>query len=162
MNDLTLRSAPLRLRARDREDLEVLSASLQDAIVPIGDMTYMPEQRRFVMVVNRFKWEHGPMSSEAGGRGEGEETAFLRTNCGVRFEHVTAARLSGIDQRNRRQFLSVLAIHPDDDGATVVFSGGGMVRLECDGIDCCLEDIGEPWPTLRRPEHAFEDGDQTT
>ena len=161
MNDLTRPNARLRLRACDRHDLEVLSASLQDAIVPISDMTYLPDERRFVMVVNRFKWECGSRSGAETRQQDGEAPTYLRTSCGVRFEGVRAARLNGIDQHDRQQFLVVLAICPDEEGATVVFSGGGRIRLECDGIDCCLEDIGEPWPTPRRPEHAFEEDGQT-
>ena len=50
---------PLKLRATDAGDLEVVSAGLQDAIVPVVDMTWEREARRFVLVVNRFKWEVG-------------------------------------------------------------------------------------------------------
>src|SRR5207244_12488326 len=47
-------AGPLKLRAEDEEDLAVVSAILQDALVPIGEMAYLPEEQRFVLVANRF------------------------------------------------------------------------------------------------------------
>jgi hypothetical protein len=49
-------ATPIRLRAEDDEDLKIVSACLQDAILPIGDMGFLPDEKRFVMVVNRFRW----------------------------------------------------------------------------------------------------------
>ena len=52
----------LKLRAHDAEDLAVVSALLQDAIVPAKEMTFLADERRFVMVANRFMWERQPDS----------------------------------------------------------------------------------------------------
>ena len=81
----------LRLRAHDADDLQVLSACLQDAILPIGDMTYERAARRFVLVANRFCWE----------RADDREPAFDRVNCGVVFDGVSAVRLRRIDRNDR-------------------------------------------------------------
>lgn len=169
---------PLRLRAADAEDLEIISAHLQDAILPLADMTFLAEQRRFVMVVNRFKWETGAIrlpidqdngdaagGGEAGGGAAGERperAVYLRTHCGVRFENVTAARRSGINLRDRGRLLSLLAIRAEPGAVLLCFAGGGMIRLETATIDCRLEDIGEPWPTPHRPGHPFEEVGQTS
>ena len=51
---------PLKLRAEDEEDLAVVSTILQDALVPVAEMAYLPEEKRFVLVANRFKWEAPP------------------------------------------------------------------------------------------------------
>ncbi|MGY9006559.1 MAG: DUF2948 family protein, partial [Alphaproteobacteria bacterium] len=48
---------PLKLRAIDSDDLDVLGAFLQDALVPVCDMQFIPDERRFVLVANRFCWE---------------------------------------------------------------------------------------------------------
>ena len=48
---------PLKLRARDREDFAVVSAVLQDALVPVVDMAWLPQESRFALVANRFRWE---------------------------------------------------------------------------------------------------------
>ena len=44
----------LKLVALDQEDLAVISAHLQDAIVKVGDLTYLPRERRFALVARRF------------------------------------------------------------------------------------------------------------
>ena len=48
---------PLKLRAYDREDFAVVSAVLQDALVPTIDMAWLPGEQRFACVANRFRWE---------------------------------------------------------------------------------------------------------
>ncbi len=70
---------PLKLRAEDEEDLAVVSTILQDALVPVGEMAYLPEEKRFVLVANRFKWEAPPLS---GGR------LYERAHVGIAFDEV--------------------------------------------------------------------------
>jgi hypothetical protein len=45
---------PLKLLALDEEDLQVVSSHLQDAVVRVGDMAYVPSQKRFAAILNRF------------------------------------------------------------------------------------------------------------
>jgi hypothetical protein len=138
--------APLKLRARDSEDLTVISSMLQDALIPLGDMTYLPDEKSFVMAVNRFRWE------KANGPRE-------RIVSGLRFDAVRNVRYRGIDRGNRGQFLSFLVMYytPDpagDGGAvTIGFSGGGAIRIDVGGLYAALGDLGEAWPTLWTPEH---------
>src|SRR3546814_18701440 len=54
---------PLKLRAHDPADMDVVAALLQDALVPLGDMTYLAKAKRFVMVANRFR-RHGDASQQ--------------------------------------------------------------------------------------------------
>lgn len=155
----------LKLRADDPEDLAVVSAQLQDAIVPIGDMAYMAAQKRFVLVANRFMWEVG--SVETGPATDGDEATddrpvYLRSNCGIRFEGVTAVRSRGVDLQDRAQLLELLAVRWVDGGTELDFSGDATVRLEMKRPVCLMEDIGEPWPTTRRPSHMFEDEAETS
>ena len=51
--------AGLRLRAEDSDDLAVISACLQDSLVPVRDLAYLPDEGRFMLVANRFRWEAG-------------------------------------------------------------------------------------------------------
>ena len=46
----------LKLIALDAEDLKVISAHLQDAVLKVGDMAFVPRERRFAAVLNRFDW----------------------------------------------------------------------------------------------------------
>ena len=48
----------LRLTALDEEDLSVISAHLQDAVILIGEMKFTPARRQFALIANRFDWEH--------------------------------------------------------------------------------------------------------
>jgi hypothetical protein len=48
---------PLKLRARDLDDMAVIAAMLQDAVVRPAEMTYLAREKRFVMVLSRFRWE---------------------------------------------------------------------------------------------------------
>ena len=139
----------LRLRAHDADDLQVVSACLQDAIVPIGDMTYERAARRFVLVANRFCWE----------RTDGSE-GFDRVNCGVVFEGVNAVKLRRIDRNDRALMLSLLAItheaQPTGVALTLVCADNRDIRLEADGIAVRLEDFDAAWPTVNRPTHGLD------
>lgn len=142
----------LKLAATDEADLAVISGALQDAILPIGDIGFEPEDKRFVFVANRFRWEAG----ERSGAGENAE----RIHAGVTFSNVTEVKRRGIDFTARGSFLNLLAIScaPDagGDGPTVqlTFSGDTAIRLQTTGLLCHLEDFGEAWPTRWRPKHA--------
>jgi hypothetical protein len=136
----------LKLRAHDSEDLAVISALLQDALVPLGDITYLPHKTSFIMAMNRYRWERSDMR--------------LRVHSGVRFDTVQRAQFSGIDQRNRRQFLSFMAMEfqpqgNDLDEILLHFSGEGRIRLQIDNLSCRLTDFDESWSTHRRPHHDF-------
>ena len=150
----------LKLRALDDDDLTVLSAQLQDAIVPIGDMGYLAGENRFVMVVNRFVWEAGEVTAAAAE--QGDEAVYLRSNCGVRFDGVKEVRVRGLDLHDRAAILDLLAIRPAGGALLLEFAGDATVRLDVDRIDCRMEDIGDPWPTTRRPVHTFEGDDRTS
>src|SRR5260370_15765146 len=77
----------LKLRAEDEEDLAVVSTILQDALVLIGEMAFLPEEKRFALVANRFCWECKPSD---GGK------LFERTLTGIAFEAVEAAETPGV------------------------------------------------------------------
>ena len=48
---------PLKLFARAAEDIDIISAHAQDAVLQTGDMAFLDDQRRVVLVMNRFCWE---------------------------------------------------------------------------------------------------------
>ena len=136
---------PLRLRAEDAEDIAVISAILQDALVAVGDMAWLAEERRFVLVASRFRRE------AAGGDRQ-------RVHCGLRFDDVAACWRQRFNPRDRDRILVLLAIQAQDGALRIDFAGGAGVRLEVGRILCHLEDLGEPWPTRQQPRHPVEDG----
>jgi hypothetical protein len=149
--------AGLKLRAADAEDLAVLSAILQDSLVTIGEMTYLPDENRFVLVANRFKWE--PQTGSLSAKGE-------RVLTGLCIDGVKAVSRRGFSPRDSDRILSLLALHVEGEGtegagapASLIlnFAGGSSVRLEVQQIMCHLDDLGEPWPTRWRPKHPVAD-----
>jgi len=144
----------LKLRAVDAEDLAVIAACLQDAIVPVAEIGYLPQERRFVMVVNRFKWESAdrPRPPDPGPSHD-DEAPYERTICALRFEGVTGVRCRNLDLSQRQRLLSLLTLSVSADGLELVFAGHVELRLTASPWLCCIEDLGEPWPTSRRPHH---------
>ena len=138
--------AALKLRAEDPDDLAVISACLQDALVPVCDLAYDVEDRTFVLVANRFRWEGGL-------RRAAEEGGFQRTLCGVTFREVTAVFYTGFRRSDDGRILSLLAIRHEDRAVRLEFSGGASIRLEVGRILCFAHDLGEPWPTSWQPRH---------
>lgn len=149
--------APLQLRAADAEDLMVLSSLLQDAIVPVAEMAFLPDEGRFVMILSRYRWEACASVTGRAGHGGGPE----RVLCGVCFEAVEAATTRNLDLADREAMLELLTILPEEDGGAVCleFAGHGAVRLKISSLRCRMDDLGEPWPVLKRPAHSTDDGD---
>jgi hypothetical protein len=140
--------AGLKLRAADAEDLAIISAILQDSLVTIGEMVYLPEENQFVLIANRFRWD-----------AEQRETRknFERTLSGLCIDGVKSVRRRGLNPQETERMLVLLAIRPDhfDSPSALVldFAGGSSIRLEVGRIMCHLDDLGEPWPTRWRPKH---------
>lgn len=157
---------PLKLRARDAQDMDVVAALLQDALVPLVDMAFLPKERRFVLVANRFRWQGDPEQDERPTApeplAEGEDAAFdddgrppyERVNCGVCFDKVEKVRYRGLKPGGKDEILSLLTIKSEPGAITLIFAGEAAVRLEVQAIRCHLEDLGRPWPTRWRPHHA--------
>jgi hypothetical protein len=135
----------LVLGAEDTEDLQIISARLQDAVARVGDLVFLPKARRFVALFNRFKWESGQ---------------GLRVRCGLHFDGVLAVKAHNIKRGDADAVVSLLAIDfapkgGEDPGGTIelVFSGGGAIRLDVECIDAGLKDVGGEWAARGRPLH---------
>ena len=140
----------LRLAAEDEDDLKTLSALVQDSVLRVGDMAFLPKARRFALVLNRYRWEAG----RSGGRGE-------RVRAGLRIEEVVAARAQRIRQDAKDAVLSLLALTFAPDGAgggtlTLAFSGGGQIALSVEALEVHLDDMGGPWAARARPSHKLD------
>ena len=145
--------AALKLRAEDADDLAVLSACLQDALVPVRDLAYVPDQNIFVFVANRFRWESGSRPVP------GERQRIL---CAVTFSAVAGVSYRGFRRSDEDRILALLAIRAEAEsvGATAIlleFSGHAAIRLEVARIQCRAKDLGEPWPTPWHPRHDAEE-----
>lgn len=159
----------LKLRAEDAEDLAVVAACLQDSILPIGEMAWLASERRFAMVLNRFRWEIGPEGeakleaassapTEPGELEPGEGSpVYERVHCAVRVDGVEGVRSRGIDLKDRSRILELLTLEATPDGVALHFAGGGCVELRAAKWLAFVEDIGEPWPTRCCPRHRIDD-----
>jgi len=147
---------PLKLIALDDEDLAILSAHLQDAVVRVADMAYLPREKRFAAVLNRFDWL-GAVSRKAG-------TELVRRRSGLRFERVLRARLQAIDLKQGDTVLSLLAVSarhasPDEPAGSIRldFAGGAAIELDVECVEAELKDLGAAWRTRARPNHESAD-----
>ena len=140
---------PLRLMAGDEEDLGVISACLQDAVAKLGDFAFLPDERRFAFVANRFLWECGGASLVG---------PFARVRVGMHFDDVKAAQFQHLRTDARDAVVELLSIRfeEDEDGAGAImldFAGGGVVRLEVESVNAYMSDISDPWRTRAKPKH---------
>ena len=142
-------TARLKLRAEDAEDMGIIAACLQDALIPFGDMKFFPDEARFMLVANRFRWEN------LSARPSAEQ--YERVHCGIWFDGVKAVSCRGIGEKKPGDVLEILTIVAEGDTLTLVFAGDAVIRFEIDRVHCRLEDFGEPWPTQWRPQHPLED-----
>jgi hypothetical protein len=135
----------MKLRAESPEDLAVIGGYLQDAVLKVGDMAWLPGGNRFALVCNRFMWERA-------------ESGLYRVRSGLHVETVSAARSRGIPQDNKDHVLELLTVHAvAHEGRVLIglsFAGGADIRLEAEVIEVGMDDIGEPWETPHRPVHA--------
>ncbi len=143
----------LKLVALDHDDIEVISAHVQDALVKAADVRWQPRERRFVMALNRFDW----MNAAKDGKGA-EAPDYRRCRTALRFERVNACKCRGLDPANKDALLNLLAVEfaeSDSPSGTVTltFSGGGVIRLEVECLEAELADLGEIYAAALCPDH---------
>ena len=141
--------ADLKLLALDGEDLEVVSATTQDAVVRVGDMGYAQTDKRFALLMNRFAWEEK----------DGKRDKGIRKRAGLHFDRVTHVASAGFDPAKPDGVLELLAITftAGDTPAGVVelrFAGGGTVKLDVECLEARLMDLGAAWAARAEPRHA--------
>ena len=137
---------PLRLKAQDASDLQVIASALQDAVVAVDTLRYSRSGMHFTLRGSRFR--HESSDSE-------------RVLTGLRIDGVTAARTRGIDRSKPDSFAVLLDIAFDDDDAAdaiggtlnLTFAGGGAIALDVEALDILLADVGEPRSVTAIPSH---------
>lgn len=139
----------LKLVALDKDDLEVVSAHLQDAVVQVGDVRWLPGEARLVIGLNRFDWE-----TQGGGE-------HLRRRTALRFERVKACKCRNMSSADHNLVLNLLAVEfnesdPPSGVVTLTFSGSAALRLEVECLECELADLGPAWTTTLCPQHPAD------
>lgn len=144
------RDAPLNLGAQDVDDIKVLSALVQDSVFPITEMKWSAKQRRFGLLLNRFRWEEG-------GR---VKSSPERVQSLLAFDGVLNVASQGIDRSDPDMVLSLLTVEFEagEDGAgdmILTLAGDGAIRLKVETIEATLKDVTRPYvaPSKRAPSH---------
>ena len=143
VSDNTDKTFALKLHAQSSDDIEMLSALLQDALIAGADMVFDKAENTFMLVANRYCWE----LQDAGQQ--------MRCMCGVKFGTIGAVRTRGMTL-DKTQFYNLLAIEYDKAAQHImlVFSGGVGIQLEVSSIMIVVRDLAEPHPSFARPDHS--------
>lgn len=141
----------LKLVALDADDLAVMSAHLQDAVLKVGDMAWLPGENRFALVANRFDWENATARQPR------------RRRTGLHFDRVLRVRRARIRADAPDAVLNLLAVTFEETDApsgrvTLVFSGGAAIQLEVECLEAAMKDLGPVWETKSRPDHTSAPG----
>ena len=126
----------LLLLANEADEVPLISALVQDAVVHAADIAWEPRAKRLVLLVNRFRWEARDNS---------------RVRSALRVEHAVAVQRRAWPAGDA--VLDLLAITVDGDALSLTFAAGPALRVATECIDLILEDLGEPWPASREPAH---------
>ncbi len=145
----------LKLLALDEEDLAVIAAHLQDAIMRVQEMAYLPQQHRFAAVINRFDW----LDAETG---EGRRGRYQRRQAALRFDRVLDAKLQNISERRQDGIYELLTIQfqptdPPGGEVLLIFAGDAAIRLRVECIEAELRDLSAAWRARSKPKHDTGD-----
>ena len=141
----------LKLIAKTEEDLRVVSAHLQDAIVNVSDVANLKKNKIFLMQLNRFMWEDVE-------KGVFRKNKRIRTI--LKFENVIKAYSKNINQSKGNKFLDFLAIETyqmvdNNYEMKIVFAGDSIIKIIAEAIEVTLDDQGEAWDTKNKPKHKL-------
>ncbi len=145
----------LKLIALDKEDLEIVSAHLQDAVVKVSEIVWQPEDHRLVVALNRFDWEAA----------SAETPAWQRRRSALRFDRVRSFKSRNVAPDDGDKVLNLLALDfaetdPPGGVITLSFSGDVALRLEVECVESEVVDLGPVWATSCCPDHEKNEGEK--
>ena len=145
---------PVKFIALDRDDLEVVSTHLQDALVKVADVLWRPREKRLVVVLDRFDWPSAESTSPE----------LRRCRSALRFERVICCKCRNVNPAGKNAVLNLLAVEfsetdPPAGVVSLIFSGGAVLRLEVECLEAELADLGPSWPAAVRPVHVDDPAD---
>jgi hypothetical protein len=140
----------LRLSALDTEDLAIISAQMQDAVLVAGDMSYDPKRKQFVLLANRFAWD--------------DPETPQRRRTGLHFDRVLSVRTLNMSHLEKDEVLSLLSVtfaELDAPSGEVLlsFSEGATIRLAVECLECQMADLGPAWAAVAVPSHPLDEED---
>ncbi|MFD1745319.1 DUF2948 family protein [Rhizobium helianthi] len=139
----------LKLLALDEEDLQIISAHMQDSVFKAADLEWWPKRSQFCLVVNRFVWEKANRATEG----------YERRRAALTFKRVSAVRTLGVSRQDENAVYALLAIRFSKKGdgpdgvIELTLAGGSAISLDVECIEAQLADTGGVWGTENRPSH---------
>ena len=138
----------LKFVALDAEDLAVVSAHLQDAVINASEVLWRPGEQRLVVALNRFDWEAA----------QTDKPEYRRRRAALRFERVRSCKCRDLSPAHPDEVLNLLAVEFTETDApggvvTLTFSGGPALRLEVECLEAELADLGPTWTAAGCPAH---------
>lgn len=137
---------PLKIVAHDREDLEVLSVFMQDAIIPLNGMDFDKQAGIFKLCASRFRWDL---------KIQGDQH-LERIHAGLSFHTVQSVSFKGFTRsENQCHSLDLLTIRYDDPYLYLIFAADAQIRLTVGEINVRLKDVDDAWPVVHQPVHKI-------
>ena len=148
------RERPLNLGALDQDDLQVVSTLIQDAVFPASEMIWDASQRRFAILINRFRWEDRSLRDQSG-------HAVERVQTVLSIDNVLGIASQGIERANKDMIFSALSLQfepePDAGGTMLLtLAGDGAIKLSVEALEVRLKDVTRPYRALSKtvPDHG--------
>ena len=125
---------PIKLRAEDDNDLEVLSKCLFEAIVFDSEITFLKDKNTFLMSVERFTWE----CSEA------KDENLLQVLCIIQIHCVDSFIVENILDKKSKGLHSLISIAYDKGILMFTFDQKASIRLSVRDLKLYIEDVRKP------------------
>ena len=137
-------SSILKLIAQDDEQLTILSSLAQDSIIKSNEMGYDKKNKRFALLMNRYRHEE-------------DNPSRIRT--AIHFDYVESIKSVGIDKESKDEILVLLAIRFEikskpSGSIFLEFSNNKSISFDVESVEAFLTDMGEPWKISNRPDHG--------
>ncbi len=142
---------PLRLKARDSDDLAIVSALLQDAVLPLKETSWQPDLKRFGMLVNRFRWEDKAYAEQ-------RSRPYERVQSMLVIDSVQNVSSMGVDHANKEQIISILSVAYEGGKIIFTLAGDGALALDVECLDITVKDVTKPYTAISKsaPQHNLD------
>lgn len=136
----------LKLQVTTADDITILSALLQDALIRHDNIHYDKAAGELVIIADRYCWERKGQNAE-------------RVLCGVRIGCVRQLQQQQMNGESADSvfynLLNIAYSEASHDEATIIFnfSAGAAMRLRIDKIAMAAGDVAPPRPAAITPDH---------
>ena len=122
----------MKLNAIDTEELKIIATVLQDGLIEVSDVKYLPSIRTFNVMITRFMWEEKIVNKTNN-----------RTKAVLVFEDVLAVHSRNIDQMNKTKVLELLTFNYYNNKSKnieieLLFNNDATIKLETEVVQACL------------------------